>query len=38
MGYVAGVPADRGSQIHLAGHGAGRGGLLIDTPCELRVN
>jgi len=28
--YLAGVPADRVRQIHLAGHSAGRG-LLIDT-------
>jgi hypothetical protein len=31
MDYIAGVPADRVRQIHLAGHSAGRGGLLIDT-------
>ncbi|MGC1303109.1 MAG: DUF692 domain-containing protein [Caulobacteraceae bacterium] len=29
--YIAGVPADRVRQIHLAGHSQGRGGLLIDT-------
>jgi uncharacterized protein len=31
LDYIAGVPADRVRQIHLAGHSAGRGGLLIDT-------
>lgn len=29
--YLAGIPADRVRQIHLAGHSAGRDGLLIDT-------
>lgn len=29
--YIAGVPAERVRQIHLAGHSSGRGGLLIDT-------
>jgi uncharacterized protein (UPF0276 family) len=28
--YIAGIPADRVRQVHLAGHSAGRG-LLIDT-------
>ncbi len=29
--YLRGVPADRVRQVHLAGHSAGREGLLIDT-------
>jgi uncharacterized protein len=29
--YLHGIPADRVRQIHLAGHTAGRDGLLIDT-------
>jgi uncharacterized protein (UPF0276 family) len=29
--YLAGIPADRVRQIHLAGHSQGRDGLLIDT-------
>lgn len=29
--YITGIPADRVRQIHLAGHSAGRDGLLIDT-------
>ena len=29
--YLAAIPADRVRQIHLAGHSAGREGLLIDT-------
>ena len=29
--YLAGIPVDRVRQIHLAGHSAGRDGLLIDT-------
>jgi uncharacterized protein (UPF0276 family) len=31
MDYIAGIPTDRVKQIHLAGHTAGRSGLLIDT-------
>lgn len=31
LDYLAAVPADRVRQIHLAGHSAGRDGLLIDT-------
>ena len=31
LAYLAGVPADRVRQIHLAGHTSGRSGLLIDT-------
>jgi uncharacterized protein len=31
MTYLAAIPADRVRQIHLAGHSAGRDGLLIDT-------
>lgn len=31
MTYIEGVPASRVRQIHLAGHSAGRDGLLIDT-------
>ena len=31
LDYIAGVPADRVRQIHLAGHSAGRDGLLIDS-------
>lgn len=31
LDYIAGIPADRVRQIHLAGHSAGRDGLLIDT-------
>ena len=31
LAYLAGIPADRVRQIHLAGHSAGRDGLLIDT-------
>ncbi len=29
--FLAGVPADRVRQMHLAGHSAGPGGMLIDT-------
>ena len=29
--YINAIPADRVRQIHLAGHSAGRNGLLIDT-------
>ena len=29
--YLHGIPADRVRQVHLAGHSAGRDGLLIDT-------
>ncbi len=29
--YLRGIPADRVRQVHLAGHTAGRDGLLIDT-------
>jgi uncharacterized protein len=29
--YLRGIPADRVRQVHLAGHGEGRDGLLIDT-------
>ncbi len=29
--YLAGIPAERVRQIHLAGHSQGRDGLLIDT-------
>lgn len=31
LDYLAAVPANRVRQIHLAGHSAGRDGLLIDT-------
>ena len=31
LDYIAGIPIDRVRQIHLAGHSAGRDGLLIDT-------
>jgi len=31
MEYIAAIPVDRVRQIHLAGHSAGRDGLLIDT-------
>jgi uncharacterized protein len=31
MTYLEAIPADRVRQIHLAGHSAGRDGLLIDT-------
>ena len=31
LDYLAAIPADRVKQIHLAGHSAGRDGLLIDT-------
>jgi len=31
MVYIAAIPADRVRQMHLAGHTAGRSGLLIDT-------
>lgn len=31
LAYLAGIPVDRVRQIHLAGHSAGRDGLLIDT-------
>lgn len=31
LDYLAAIPADRVRQIHLAGHSAGRDGLLIDT-------
>lgn len=31
LDYVTAIPADRVRQIHLAGHSAGRDGLLIDT-------
>ena len=29
--FLSGIPADRVRQIHLAGHSAGPGGMLIDT-------
>jgi hypothetical protein len=31
LDYIAGIPADRVRQIHLAGHSQNGGGLLIDT-------
>lgn len=31
LAYLDGIPGDRVLQIHLAGHSAGRDGLLIDT-------
>lgn len=31
LDYLAAIPADKVRQIHLAGHSAGRDGLLIDT-------
>ncbi len=31
MDFINAVPAERVRQIHLAGHSAGKGGLLIDT-------
>ena len=31
LDYLKGIPVDRVRQIHLAGHSAGRNGLLIDT-------
>lgn len=31
LAYLNGIPADRVRQVHLAGHSAGRDGLLIDT-------
>lgn len=31
LAYLDGIPADRVRQVHLAGHSAGRDGLLIDT-------
>jgi uncharacterized protein len=31
LDYLASIPVDRVRQIHLAGHSAGRDGLLIDT-------
>jgi len=34
MAYIAGIPADRVRQMHLAGHTVGRSGLLIDTHDE----